>query len=144
MNMPHTPIDKRNFFLSLSIAEGQKIASSAGFSVPSTEVQENEIMDIISKWVILTSLGVFETTQNCAEWMMEVVKVHNDLDEEDLENTKNVILSFGMALISHLVDNDILLLPEKSAGNIASDSSSAIFSFLTFAANEEDEEDDDE
>jgi hypothetical protein len=141
--MPHTPIDKRNFYLSLSIAEGQKIASSAGFSVPSTEVQESEIMDIISKWVILASMGIFETTQNCAEWMLEVVKVHNDLTESELENTKNVILSFGMALVSHLVDNDMLLLPERVGGSLVKEDSSAIFSFLTFATEDDDDEEED-
>jgi len=140
--MSYTPIDKRNFYLSLSIAEGQKIASSAGFSVPSTEVQENEIMDIINKWVVLASMGIFETTKNCSEWMLEVVKVHNELTDSELENTKNVILSFGMALVSHLVDNDMLLLPEQNEGKIVADNSYAIFNFLTFAS--QDDEDDEE
>ena len=145
--MSVTPVDKRNFYLSLSIMEGQKIASSAGFSVPSPEVQESEIMDTISKWVVLTGLGIFETVQNCTEWMMEVVKVHNDLDEEDLENTKNVIQSFGMALISHLVDNEQLILPDiPVADRIGSVNASAIFNLFTFIIDDEEhyEEEDEE
>lgn len=140
--MSTSPVDKRNFYLALSILEGQKIASSAGFAVPSQEVQESEIMDTISRWLILTNMGIFQTIQDCSDWMMEVVKIHNDLDEDDLENTKNVIMSFGMALISHMVDNDMLLLPEEPAREVDSSRGSAIFNLLTFIiADESDEED---
>jgi len=143
--MPPTPVDKRNFYLSLSIMEGQKIASSAGFSVPSPEVQESEIMDTISKWVVLTGLGIFETVQNCTDWMMEVVRIHNDLDDEDAESTKNVIQSFGMALVSHLIDNEQLLLPEipvtERSGSI---NASAIFNLFTFVIDDDEEELDEE
>lgn len=139
--MSTSPVDKRNFYLALSILEGQKIASSAGFSVPSQEVQESEIMDTISRWLVLTNLGVFQTVQDCSDWMMEVVKIHNDLDESDLENTKNVIMSFGMALISHLVDNDYLLLPEEPAREVDSSRGSAIFNLLTFIITDEGDED---
>lgn len=140
--MTTTPVDKRNFYLALSILEGQKIASSAGFSVPSQEVQESEIMDIISKWLVLTNLGVFQTVQDCSDWMMEVVKVHNDLDDDDIENTKNVILSFGMALVSHLIDNEMLILPELPPREVDTTKGSAIFNLLTFIIS--DEEDDEE
>lgn len=139
--MGTSPVDKRNFYLALSILEGQKIASSAGFAVPSQEVQESEIMDTISRWLILTNLGIFKTIQDCSDWMMEVVKIHNDLDEEDLENTKNVILSFGMALVSHLVDNDLLILPEELPKDIDTSQGSAIFNLLTFIITDEDDED---
>lgn len=140
--MTSTPVDKRNFYLALSILEGQKIASSAGFSVPSQEVQESEIMDTISKWLVLTNLGVFQTVQDCSDWMMEVVKIHNDLDDDDIENTKNVILSFGMALVSHLIDNEMLILPELPPREVDTVKGSAIFNLLTFIIS--DEEDDEE
>jgi len=130
--MGSSPVDKRNFYLALSIMEGQRIASSAGFSVPSQEVQESEIMDTISRWLILTNLGIFQTVQDCTDWMMEVVKLHNDLDDEDIENTKNVILSFGMALVSHLVDNELVVLPESAPREVDTTQGSAIFNLLTF------------
>lgn len=138
--MATSPVDKRNFYLALSIMEGQKIASSAGFAVPSTEVQESEIMDTISRWLILTNLGIFQTIQDCSDWMMEVVQLHNDLDEDDLENTKNVIMSFGMALMSHLVDNEMVLLPEEPPADIDTSKGSAIFNLLTFIITDDDEE----
>lgn len=138
--MGTSPVDKRNFYLALSILEGQKIASSAGFSVPSQEVQESEIMDTISRWLVLTNLGIFQTIQDCSDWMMEVVKIHNDLDEQDLENTKNVIMSFGMALVSHLVDNELMILPEEPSRDVDTTKGSAIFNLLTFIISDEDEE----
>lgn len=142
--MTNTPVDKRNFYLALSILEGQKIASSAGFSVPSQEVQESEIMDIISKWLVLTNLGIFQTAQDCSDWMMEVVKIHNDLDDDDIENTKNVILSFGMALVSHLIDNEMLLLPELPPREVDTVRGSAIFNLLTFIISDDEEDDEEE
>jgi hypothetical protein len=142
--MSNSPVDKRNFYLALSIIEGQRIASSAGFSVPSEEVQQSEIMDTISRWLVLTNLGIFDTVHSCADWMMDVVKLHNDLDEADISNTKNVIMSFGMALISHLVDNDLLLLPEKSDHDSDSIKRSAIFNLLTFIVDEDSDEEEEE
>lgn len=149
--MGKSPVDKRNFYLALSILEGQKIASSAGFAVPSQEVQESEIMDTISRWLVLTNHGIFQTVHDCSEWMIEVVKIHNDLDDDDVENTRNVILSFGMALVSHLVDNDLLLLPDEPPRDLDTSKGSAIFNLLTFIVDsdvdddeEEDEEEDDE
>lgn len=143
--MGNSPVDKRNFYLALSILEGQRIASAAGFAVPSQEVQESEIMDTISRWLVLTNHGIFQTVHDCSEWMMDVVKIHNDLDESDIENTRNVILSFGMALVSHLVDNDFLLLPEAPSREVDVVKGSAIFNLLTFiASSDEDDEDDEE
>ena len=89
-------------------------------------------MDTISRWLILTNLGIFQTVQDCTDWMMEVVKLHNDLDDEDIENTKNVILSFGMALVSHLVDNELVVLPESAPREVDTTQGSAIFNLLTF------------
>lgn len=105
-----TPVDKRNFYLALSIVEGQRIASSAGFSIPSQDVQESEIMDTMRKWLILTALGVFDNVKECASLMMEVVKLTNDFTDEEYESTENVLVSFGMGLISHMVDSDMLAL----------------------------------
>lgn len=109
-----TPVDKRNFYLALSIVEGQRIASSAGFSVPSQDVQESEIMDTMRRWLILTALGVFENVKECASLMMDVVRLTNDFTEEEEKSTEDVLVSFGMGLISHLVDSDMLSIVSDS------------------------------
>lgn len=114
MTFTMTPVDKRNFYLALSIVEGQRIASSAGFSSPSQEVQESEIMDNIRKWLILTSLGVLENIKDCASLMMEVVNLDSSLSEKELESTETALISFGMGLVTHLIDSDLLTLVNDS------------------------------
>ena len=144
-SMVATPVDKRNFYLSLSIMEGQKIASNAGFSVPSAEVQENEIVDTISKWVILTGLGIFDNVKQCSDWMLEIVKIHNNLSEDETESTHNVLMSFGMSLISHLVDNDLLELPDRDLASVPELNKETLLNLLSFKLdNDEDDEEYDE
>ena len=143
--MAMSPVDKRNFYLSLSIMEGQKIASNAGFAVPSAEVQESEIVDTISKWVILTGLGIFDNVKQCSDWMIEVVKVHNNLNSDEVESTQNVLMSFGMSLISHLVDNDLLELPEAPQAPVSDLNRESLLNLLSFKIDDENyEEEDDE
>jgi hypothetical protein len=134
-----TPVDKRNFYLALSILEGQKIASTAGFSSPSEEVQESEIMDVIRKWLVLTTIGCFDNVKECADWMLDVVKTNNDLTESELENTKNVLVSFGMGLISHLIDSDILVLPNDTEElSMSSETAATFITLMTVIAEEDD------
>ena len=45
-----------------------------------------------------------------AEKMMEVVKLTNDFTDDEYESTENVLVSFGMGLVSHMVDADMLSL----------------------------------
>lgn len=145
MIMSMTPVDKRNFYLALSILEGQKIASTAGFSSPSEEVQESEIIDVIRKWLVLTSLGIFDHTKICTEWMLEVVQESTELTEAEIDNTRNVLVSFGMGLISHLIDSELLELQADNA-NIPMDSDTAatFITLMTVVSAEDDEEEDDE
>lgn len=134
-----TPVDKRNFYLALSIVEGQRIASSAGFSVPSQDVQESEIMDTMRKWLILTALGVLENVKECASLMMEVVKLTNDFTEDEAQSTEDVLVSYGMGLISHLIDSDMLSIVSES-DEIEMDSRSA-HSFIEMLRNLTEDED---
>lgn len=144
MIMSMTPVDKRNFYLALSILEGQKIASTAGFSSPSEEVQESEIIDVIRKWLVLTSVGVFDHTKVCTEWMLEVVQESNDLTESEIENTRNVLISFGMGLISHLVDSELLEIQTENSVVPMDPETATTFITLMTAVHDNEEEDDDE
>lgn len=144
MIMSMTPVDKRNFYLALSILEGQKIASTAGFSSPSEEVQESEIIDVIRKWLVLTSVGVFDHTKVCTEWMLEVVQESNDLTEAEIENTRNVLVSFGMGLISHLVDSELLEIQTENSVVPMDPETATTFITLMTAVHDNEEEDDDE
>lgn len=121
--MPSSPVEQRNFYLTLSVLEGQKLAHAAGFSVPSEEVQQSEIVDIINKWLTLSSVGALDAINECAQWMISMLSEFNDWSEEDEENTKGIITSFAVGLLSHLVDNEILLINGDMVGQLASKAS---------------------
>lgn len=147
--MHSIPVDQRNFYLTLSVLEGQKLAHSAGFFVPSEEVQKNEIADIFQKWLVLAGIGVLDSTKECATWMISMLSEFNDWTDGECENTKKIITSFGIGLISHLIDNEVLVINEEFIGqnNIKSNFKDFI-GLLTFVVESTDDEyledDDDE
>lgn len=150
MRMASIPIDERNFYLTLSILEGQKLAHSAGFSVPSPDVQEHEIIDTMQKWFSLSSTGVLYHLKECASWMLTILKETNDFDETTLKAIENIITSFGVATIAHLIDQDIITIDETAEnGPSVEKSMGSLVSFMLAAAlnetdNDEYEEDDED
>ena len=108
--MTATPVDKRNFYLSLSVADGQALANSVGFAIPSLEVQKHELSDTVQKWLTLAALGVVDQVRECTAWMTEAIVQFQDLSEEELNNTKSVLTCYSIALLSYLIDNDYLSL----------------------------------
>jgi len=112
--MASSPVEERNFYLTLSILEGQKLAHAAGFSVPSAEVQEHEIMDIMQKWFTLSHAGILDSVKECANWMVNILRDTSDLDEDTIVSTENIITAFGIAAIAHLIDQEMLNIVEHS------------------------------
>jgi flagellar motor component MotA len=104
----HEAIDKRNFFLALSVVNGQRIAHSAGFAVPSEDVQQGEVLDIIQKWILLSGSGIMEQVTRCIDWTVDVTQ--DDMSEEDKQDTREVLLSYSAAVLSHLRDKGMLQL----------------------------------
>lgn len=139
--MPSSPVEQRNFYLTLSVLEGQKLAHSAGFSVPSEEVQRNEISDIFQKWLVLAGIGALDATKECASWMISMLSEFNDWDDAEAENTKKIITSFGIGLLSHLIDSEILVVNEEfiGQGNIRANFKDFI-GLLTFVVDTGDDE----
>jgi hypothetical protein len=70
--------------------------------------------------------------------------VHNDLDDDELESTQNVLMSFGMSLISHLVDNELLELPETTHAPVSELNREALLNLLSFRTDSEDDEEEDD
>jgi len=149
MIMASSPVEERNFYLTLSILEGQKLAHAAGFSVPSPDVQEHEIIDTMHKWFMLSNTGVLHHLKECTSWMLTVLRENNDFDEETLKATENIITSFGVATIAHLIDQDIISIDEtaihetsldKTMGSLVGLMLSAALDDLDYDE-EEDEED---
>jgi hypothetical protein len=98
-------LDQRNFCLSLSIVEGQQIAHASGFSVPSTDVQEHEVLEIVAKWMLLASNGTLDQVVTCTKWFVEITNLFNSMDEEQKEAMQMAVSSFGVGLVIHLLDN---------------------------------------
>lgn len=142
--MPSSPVEQRNFYLTLSVLEGQKLAHAAGFSIPSEEVQQSEVIDIINAWLTLSGIGALEAVKECSNWMISMLSDFNDWSKAEAENTKNIITSFGVGLISHLLNNEILLINEELIGTGSMKSSFRDFLGLLMFSIEDIEEDEDE
>jgi hypothetical protein len=150
MIMASSPVEERNFYLTLSILEGQKLAHAAGFSVPSPDVQEHEIIDTMHKWFILSNTGVLHHLKECASWMLTVLRENNDFDEGTLKATENIITSFGVATIAHLIDQDIISIDETAVDSSVTEKTMESLVGLMLAAalddldyDEDEEEDED-
>lgn len=138
-------VDKRTFFLTLSVAEGQHIAHGAGFSIPSEDVQKSEILDVVRKWIILSGSGILNEVSECADWLLQVVDLagDNDEDEELEERTRDILKSFGVALLGHLIDNDkIQLSPDLTFSQ--ENSIELISDLFSVAIDDEDPEEEEE
>jgi hypothetical protein len=46
--------------------------------------------------------------------MITVLRENNDFDEATLKATENIITSFGVATIAHLIDQDIISIDETA------------------------------
>lgn len=99
---------RRQFLLSLSVNEGQTLASLLGFTPPSVDVQQIEETDVLRQMVQLGAIGVLSSIQEAAEWFSGVLKVRMDLDEQELTNAFNVFLAFTVAAVMKLVSEDLV------------------------------------
>jgi len=147
--MASSPVEERNFYLTLSILEGQKLAHAAGFSVPSAEVQEHEIMDIMQKWFTLSHAGILDSVKECANWMVNILRDTSDLDEDTILSTENIITAFGIAAIAHLIDQEMLNIvePEKYDPSLVETNIVSLLGFMLSSALSDDDydlEEDDE
>lgn len=129
--MPSTPVDKRNFYLALSVSDGQALANSVGFAIPSLEVQQNELVDTVQKWMTLAALGITDQVTECADWMTEILLSFQNLDEEELKNTQTVLVCFSIALLSYLIDNEYLELAVQENPVLDPERINRLLEFLT-------------
>ena len=106
--------EKRNFCLMLSTPSGQAFAKNMGMTPPSEEVQAMERSLIDDQWGLLHDFGIFDEISESVEWFTEVISTNMDLGDmpppEALEGSKAVLVSFGMALVQKLVENEMVIL----------------------------------
>lgn len=108
--MTATPVDKRNFYLALSVSDGQALANSVGFAIPSLEVQNNELIDTVQKWMTFAAVGIIDQIRECSSWMTEAVVHYQKLSDEELTNTRSILTCYSVALLSYLLDNEYISL----------------------------------
>lgn len=114
---PSDPIHKRNFLLMLSPADGQSISEQAGFSRPSSEVQEAETFDVVTNWITLAASGAMVEIGNTADWITEYVSTKYELKGEELSDIRTAYYTYAVALISYLLQVGVIDL--YSHGDIA-------------------------
>lgn len=102
-----TDIDKRMFYLMLSATEGQKFANTMGFSSPSEEVQQMEIMDVLSRWMTLATTGILEEVFTVSTWFVDFLVATDKISSSE-EDFVNAVTVFGVALINYLMDTGLL------------------------------------
>lgn len=106
--------EKRNFCLMLSIPSGQDVATKLGFTPSSEDVQELEQQQIDDQWELLHDFGIFDEIAESVDWFTEVLTT--SLDDEELpplaavESSKNVLISYGMALVQKLLENQMIAI----------------------------------
>lgn len=106
-------IDKRNFYLMLSMYLGHDLAKQHGFTQASPEVKEKEQEWVSDQWEMLYDLGIFNEVVESVEWFSEVL-THGMVDSNDelnqveglVDQTKTIILAYGIALIQKLLMNE--------------------------------------
>jgi hypothetical protein len=115
-------IDRRMYYLMLSPSMGQGFAEDVGFSTPSEEVQEAETYEVISRWALLTSMGLLEEIIQCSDWFCDLKDIH-ELSEETKDEFHRTLVSHGVALVNKLLDSEkvILMLEDTDLLDIEGD-----------------------
>ena len=99
-------IDQRMFYLMLSATEGQKFASAMGFPTPSEDVQELEIMDVLSRWMMVHSSGLLDEIREAADWFVSFLEETDKINSpsEDFVNAL-IVFAIGAGQTSTTTDN---------------------------------------
>lgn len=100
-------IDKRLFYLMLSPTEGQRYAEVMGFSPPSIDVQEMEVMDTLYRWVFLAKAGVVEMMSENVDLFLDLLESQDKLPLPREEFSK-FLTSFSVSMLNTLIDNQLL------------------------------------
>jgi hypothetical protein len=97
-------VDKRLFYLMLSIGQGQEFANFMGFSNPSNDVEQAEIFDVASRWALFVNQGILESIDESANWVLDFLE-----KSDKLANPKEEILplfvAYGVSLLNKMLES---------------------------------------
>jgi len=100
-------IEQRMFYLMLSATEGQKFATSMGYATPSEDVQELEIMDVLSRWMMVSKSGLFDEITEAAHWFVEFLEKTDKINSPP-DDFVNALTVFAIALINKMLENGLV------------------------------------
>jgi hypothetical protein len=109
----------RKFCYMLSPEEGDLLAKEIGYLGSSPDNHSMEMEDSKVKIMMLLGTGLYQSINTTARWMAEVYSAVNskklgiELTPTERENAEALFTSFGGALVSHLLDQDKLVLSDS-------------------------------
>lgn len=112
-------IDKRMFYLMLSPVDGQNFANAMGFSPPSIEVQEMEIMDILYRWAFILRSGVMDVINENIDWFITLLELEDKISSP-IDEFKAALTSFSIAMLNTLMDTNLvgIVLDDEIIGGL--------------------------
>jgi hypothetical protein len=102
-------LEKRMFFLMLSVKEGQYYAQEMGFPPPSEEVQEIEKVDVLTRWGVFITTDVYNEIMESAKWVTDFLKHFEKLKSDD-DDLQEILTVFGVALLNRLIDSEKVII----------------------------------
>ena len=102
-------IEQRNFYLMLSVPDGQDYASTMGFSPPSEDVREVEYADVLSRWGVFIATDIYNEILEGANWFADLLEKSDKLVSPKDELTA-ILTVFGMAAVNKLADSERILI----------------------------------
>lgn len=108
-------VDKRLFYLMLSIGQGQEFANFMGFSNPSEDVEQAEMFDIASRWALFVNQGILDNIEESATWILELLEKTDKLVNPK-EDVLPFFVAFGVSLINKMLEsgNLSIILDEEA------------------------------
>jgi len=102
-------IDRRNFYLMMSVPDGQSYAEIMGFSPPSEDVREVEHADVLSRWGVLLATEAYNEILEGATWFADYLEKTDKLVSPK-EEIIAVLTIYGMALTNKLAESEKILI----------------------------------
>lgn len=104
---------RRQFYLYMSPFEGHDLAQKHGnFEVPSRDVLEAEVKDILTSWLTIQQSSVGQIVADSAWWMLRLMDPDNSKGAEESMLILDGLTSFGMSLLGQALANGLISLSE--------------------------------
>lgn len=97
-------VDKRLFYLMLSIGQGQGFANFMGFSNPSSDVEQAEVFDIASRWALFVNQGILESIEESANWILDFLEKSDKLVNER-DDIMPFFVAYGVSLVNKMLES---------------------------------------